>query len=56
MAKSKAQPKPSSNGSRPVIVCTEHRGVFFGYSADTSGDVIHGCGYGCGYGDGSGEQ
>lgn len=27
--------------SRPVIVCTEHRGVFFGYSADTSGDVIH---------------
>lgn len=26
---------------RPVIVCTEHRGVFFGYAGDTSGDVIH---------------
>ena len=26
---------------RPVIVCTEFRGVFFGYSDDTSDDVIH---------------
>lgn len=26
---------------RPVIICTANRGVFFGYSADTSGDVIH---------------
>ena len=26
---------------RPVIVCTTHRGVFFGYASDTSGDVIH---------------
>ena len=26
---------------RPVIVCTEFRGVFFGYATDTSGDVIH---------------
>jgi hypothetical protein len=26
---------------RPVIVCTEHRGVFFGYAKDTSGDIIH---------------
>jgi hypothetical protein len=26
---------------RPVIVCTEYRGVFFGYASDTSGDVIH---------------
>lgn len=26
---------------RPVIVCTEHRGVFFGYAGDTSGDPIH---------------
>ena len=25
---------------RAVIVCTEHRGVFFGYSKDTSGDPI----------------
>lgn len=26
---------------RPVIVCTEFRGVFFGYATDTSGDTIH---------------
>lgn len=26
--------------SRPVIVCTEHRGVFFGYAEDTKGNVI----------------
>jgi len=26
---------------RPVIVCTEHRGVFFGFSSNTSGDPIH---------------
>lgn len=25
---------------RPVLVTTEYRGVFFGYAADTSGDVI----------------
>lgn len=25
---------------RPVIVCTEYRGVFFGYAADTDGDTI----------------
>ena len=25
---------------RPVIVCTEHKGVFFGFADDTSGDVI----------------
>jgi hypothetical protein len=25
---------------RPVIVCTEYRGVFFGYAEDTSGDVV----------------
>ena len=27
--------------SRPVIICTSHRGVFFGYAEDTSGDVVH---------------
>lgn len=27
--------------SRPVIICTTHRGVFFGHAGDTSGDVIH---------------
>jgi hypothetical protein len=25
---------------RPVIVCTEHRGVFFGYAEDTDGNAI----------------
>ncbi len=25
---------------RPVIVCTEHRGVFFGYATDTKGGEI----------------
>jgi hypothetical protein len=25
---------------RPVLVCTEFRGVFFGYADDTSGDSI----------------
>jgi hypothetical protein len=25
---------------RPVIVCTAHRGVFFGYAVDTKGEVI----------------
>lgn len=28
-------------GTRPVIVCTEVKGVFFGYAADTAGDTIH---------------
>lgn len=27
--------------SRPVIICTEHRGVFFGFATDTTGDIIH---------------
>ena len=26
---------------RPVIVCTEWKGVFFGYAEDTSGSVVH---------------
>lgn len=25
---------------RPVIVCTEHRGVFFGYASDTTGASV----------------
>lgn len=33
---------PSKTKSeRPVIVCTEHRGVFFGYATDTSGETVH---------------
>lgn len=27
--------------ARPVIVCTEYRGVFFGYAENTDGDTIH---------------
>jgi hypothetical protein len=26
---------------RPVIVCTEHRGVFYGMASDTKGSVIN---------------
>lgn len=33
--------KAKGPAERPVIVCTEHRGVFFGYATDTKGDVIH---------------
>jgi len=29
-----------SIAERPVIVCTEHRGVFFGYAGDTSATEI----------------
>jgi hypothetical protein len=25
---------------RPVIICTVHRGVFFGYATDTSGENV----------------
>jgi hypothetical protein len=27
-------------GERPVVVTTAHRGVFFGYATDTTGDTI----------------
>ena len=30
-----------TRNARPVIVCTEHRGVFFGYATDTSGTEVH---------------
>jgi hypothetical protein len=36
-----AKTKESNGDGRPVIVCTEHRGVFFGYAHDTTGDTIH---------------
>jgi len=32
--------KTGSGNERPVIVCTEYRGVFFGFAADTSGDTV----------------
>ena len=31
---------PKRTASRPVIVCTEHRGVFYGHATDTSGTEI----------------
>lgn len=33
-------PTKTKPSQRPVIVCTEHKGVFFGYADDTSGDRI----------------
>jgi hypothetical protein len=33
--------KATARQERPVIVCTEHRGVFFGYTSDSSGDTIN---------------
>jgi hypothetical protein len=27
--------------SRPVIICTSHKGVFFGHADNTDGDIIH---------------
>ena len=30
----------TKKASHPVIVCTEHRGVFFGYATDTKGTEI----------------
>ena len=32
--------KSAVSKSRPVIVCTVHRGVFFGHAIDTAGDTI----------------
>lgn len=29
-----------SNGGRPVLVTTEHRGVFFGYATKTDGSTV----------------
>jgi len=31
----------SKTTERAVIVCTVHKGVFFGYAKDTDGDIIH---------------
>jgi hypothetical protein len=30
----------ANDKERPVVVTTQHRGVFFGYAKDTDGDVI----------------
>lgn len=39
MAKKTGQSEKQST-ERPVIVTTEHRGVFFGYATDTEGESI----------------
>ena len=31
---------PKAAAERPVIVCTVHKGVFFGYAGDTRGTII----------------
>lgn len=31
---------PKPNGERAVLVTTKHRGVFFGYAAETGGETI----------------
>lgn len=36
----KKQTKAAASAERPVIVTTEHRGVFFGYATDTDGETI----------------
>jgi hypothetical protein len=39
MAKKPAA-QAATNGRRPVVVTTAHRGVFFGYADDTNGETI----------------
>lgn len=39
ITKTAVAPKPTQLG-RPVIVTTEHKGVFFGYAEDTDGETI----------------
>jgi hypothetical protein len=38
--KSTKSSKKAPAAERPVLVCTEHRGVFFGYATSTDGDTI----------------
>ena len=38
--KTAKKPAKAANVERAVLVTTEHRGVFFGYARDTSGDRI----------------
>lgn len=33
--------KPAKTKLRPVVICTAHRGVFFGYTCDSSGTTVH---------------
>ena len=40
IAKKEATTTQNPVTGRPVVVTTAHRGVFFGYATDTSGDTI----------------
>lgn len=35
-----ATKKTTTSNGRPVIICTEYKGVFFGYATNTDGDAI----------------
>ena len=36
----KKKPSKKSAPERAVVICTDKRGVFFGYATDTSGDLV----------------
>lgn len=40
MAAKKTVAKKTTKKSRPVLITTEHRGVFFGFATDTDGETI----------------
>jgi hypothetical protein len=40
MATATAENKKGKGMSRPVLITTEYKGVFFGYAEDTSGDDV----------------
>lgn len=37
----KATAKRTAKKERPVIICTSHKGVFFGYATETAGDIVN---------------
>ena len=40
MAVKKKPTKTKQLTERPVVICTQYRGVFFGYATDTSGSIV----------------
>lgn len=40
MAKATTAARTAKHQPRPVLVTTVHRGIFFGYAEDTSGDTL----------------
>jgi hypothetical protein len=41
MTTTRKEGRMATKKERPVIICTEHRGVFFGYATDTTGNECH---------------